>query len=98
MAGFLTCESTCDTLYADAFASHPTCYIQGGFCGLSVWDKAMVVWTVGTDLVSGPAFSQALQTATGCGQQMIDDIESEIESLLSEVVVAKSSQATEVTW
>lgn len=81
-----TCESTCDSLTAAAFASHPQCYIQGGFRSPGIIDKLKVVWVVGFDLFTGPAVQQALQTGEGCGQQLLNDAEAEIEGLLSQAV------------
>jgi hypothetical protein len=49
-------------------------------------DKLAVMWTVGTDLFTGPAVQQAWQTGVGCGSQMITDIETEIETLISNAV------------
>ena len=55
-------------------------------------DVLHVVWTVGWDLFTGPAFMQALQTSTGCVAQLLGNIETEIEYLaaqaLSDVVNA----------
>lgn len=81
-----TCDSTCDSLNAAAFASHPQCYIQGGFCGLSITDKAKVVWTVGFDLFTQQTLQQVIQTGAGCGKQILDDAEAAIQALVSQAV------------
>jgi hypothetical protein len=47
-------------------------------------DVLHVVWTVGWDLFTGPAFTQAFQTATGCVSNLVSSIEAEIESLVSQ--------------
>jgi hypothetical protein len=76
------CNSTCDSLTAAAFASHPKCYIEGGFCSLDIIDQLKVVWVIGFDLFTGPAMQQALQTAEGCGQQLLENAEAKIKDLL----------------
>jgi hypothetical protein len=64
------CTATCDSFSAAAFASHPGCYVQNGFCGLSCPDVVAVLTTVGTDIFDGPAVQQLLGTAAGCAQQL----------------------------
>jgi hypothetical protein len=63
-----TCDSTCDSLTAAAFASHPQCYIQSGFCSIGIFEQIKVLLVVGSDLFTGQAMQQALQTGEGCGQ------------------------------
>ena len=82
----IQCDSTCASVQAAAFASHPTCYIQGGFCDLSPFDKLKVFWTVGSDLFTGPAAQQGWKTGVGCGAKMITDIEAEIQTLINNAV------------
>jgi hypothetical protein len=89
-----TCDSTCDTLYAAAFASHPQCYIQGGFCSLSGLDVWHVVTTVGWDLFKGPAFLQALETGAGCVSQILGNLEAEIEALVQQALSDVVNAAT----
>jgi hypothetical protein len=84
LVGSTTCDSTCDSLYTAAFASHPGCYIGNGFCTLGAWDWFHVVETVGWDFFQGPTFIQAFQTAGGCVAQLLGTLETEIESLLSQ--------------
>jgi hypothetical protein len=82
----IQCDSTCDSVQAAAFASHPTCYIQGGFCSLPPMDIWHVVTTVWGDLFSAAAVKQILQTGGGCLAQMLTNIETEIQTLLSNAV------------
>jgi hypothetical protein len=60
--------TSCDDIWNTAFDSHPQCYIENGFCSLSPWDIAQVVWTIDTkDFLSQDAARQVVQTAIGCG-------------------------------
>ncbi|KJZ77118.1 hypothetical protein HIM_03439 [Hirsutella minnesotensis 3608] len=64
-------ETTCDSIQKIAFKSHPVCYLDNGFCELPASDLLQVVITVKTDLFSGPAIDQVLQTAKGCLRRRI---------------------------
>jgi hypothetical protein len=65
------CTATCDSFSSAAFASHPSCYVQGGFCGLSCSDVVATVATVGTDIFKGNALAQAGGVAAGCAQNLL---------------------------
>ncbi len=63
-------ETSCDDIRRIAFDTHPVCYIDNGFCRLSLWDVANVVWTVNaTDWLSRDAARQVVHTALGCGRE-----------------------------
>lgn len=62
----VNCDSTCANIKSTAFASHASCYIQNGFCGLTCLDYWAVVWTVGGDLLTKEAVPQVIETAEGC--------------------------------
>lgn len=77
-----TCQSTCASFQAAAFASHPSCYVNSGFCALECPDIVAVFMTVNTDLVSlaslkqivatgGLCIKNLLQTLGGCGGELI---------------------------
>ena len=60
---------TCKALEAEAFAAHPGCYIDNGFCALSVGDWATLLEIVGvTTLSNWDAFKAAVETAADCGE------------------------------
>jgi hypothetical protein len=63
-------ESTsCEDIRTIAFDSHPACYQDAGFCTLSPFDIAQVVWTVDAqDWLSQDAARQIVVTALGCGK------------------------------
>ncbi len=62
-------STSCDDIRHIAFDTHPACYIEQGFCSLSLWDVANVVWTVNaTDWLSHDAARQVVRTALGCGR------------------------------
>jgi hypothetical protein len=65
------CTATCDSFNTAAFNSHPGCYVQGGFCGLSCADVIATVATVGTDIFKGNALAQVAGTAAGCAQDLL---------------------------
>lgn len=63
-------ETSCDDIRHIAFDTHPICYIDNGFCSLSLWDVANVVWTIDpTDWLSRDAARQVVRTALGCGRE-----------------------------
>ena len=62
----VNCDATCPAIKSAAFASHPGCYIQGGFCGLTCTDYAAVIWTIGKDLRAEGSLHQILATVGGC--------------------------------
>jgi hypothetical protein len=62
--------TSCDDIWSTAFDSHPACYLESGFCTLSPFDIAQVVWTIDAkDIISKDASRQVLQTAIGCGHE-----------------------------
>ena len=68
-------NTTCDDIRATAFDSHPACYLDAGFCTLSPWDIAQVVWTIDLrDWASRDAARQVVTTAIGCGGQYAQTI------------------------
>ncbi|KAF1990724.1 hypothetical protein K402DRAFT_202489 [Aulographum hederae CBS 113979] len=64
-----TCPS-CNSLRDAAFASHPDCYVNSGFCSLGCWDIAMVLATVGQDIIE--SWGQVGETALLCLQDPAD--------------------------
>ncbi|KAF2265243.1 hypothetical protein CC78DRAFT_427040, partial [Lojkania enalia] len=45
------CSETCDSLRTKAFASHPSCYTDSGFCGLGCGDIIVLLAIVNKDLL-----------------------------------------------
>lgn len=45
--------ATCDGLKEYAFSTHPTCYVECGFCSLSLRDWEVVVRIVGLETLFG---------------------------------------------
>jgi len=59
--------SSCDEVRTLAFDSHPGCYLEAGFCGLSLADVLEVVATVDLqDWLSRDAARQVVRTAASC--------------------------------
>lgn len=58
-----TCPD-CVSLSDAAFASHPACYVNSGFCTLPCWDYVEVLATVGMDIFE--SFGQVLSTGGSC--------------------------------
>ncbi|HTJ45656.1 MAG TPA: hypothetical protein VL463_26320 [Kofleriaceae bacterium] len=72
-----TIDSTtsCDDIRTIAFDEHPACYVDAGFCTLSPWDIAQVVWTIDLrDWASRAAAKQVVTTALDCGNQYASTI------------------------
>ena len=67
-------RSNCDVIYAVAFASHPECYFQAGFCDLFI-DSANIFKTLQAllkvyevkDFMSVTSMKQVFETAKMCG-------------------------------
>ncbi|KIY74369.1 hypothetical protein CYLTODRAFT_484685 [Cylindrobasidium torrendii FP15055 ss-10] len=61
-------STTCDELEHAAFATHPACYVDSGFCELPPTDWVAVVDIVGlkTLFESWDAFLASLEAAEGC--------------------------------
>jgi len=63
-------STSCDDIWNIAFDSHPQCYLDAGFCTLSPFDIAQVVFTIDAkDWLSRDAARQVVHTAAGCGKQ-----------------------------
>lgn len=62
--------TTCEKIKQVAYASHPGCYIQSGYCTLARSDLAIISDTVEPkDVIGSPEARQAtLDTIAGCGQ------------------------------
>jgi hypothetical protein len=68
-------NTSCDDIRTIAFDEHPACYVDAGFCTLSPWDIAQVVWTIDLrDWVSRDAAKQVVTTALDCGGQQASTI------------------------
>ncbi|KAK4220956.1 hypothetical protein QBC38DRAFT_493060 [Podospora fimiseda] len=74
----INCDSTCGQVNDAAFDSHPTCYINSGFCNLPVEDWWQLIKTVNTDLLGMQSVKQILQTGCGCAGQMVGKINASI--------------------
>jgi hypothetical protein len=80
----IQCDTTCASMSADAFNSHPTCYVQSGFCDLPVWDYFHVFTTVGTQLFKGPAWSQVKSVNAQCFPTMLTRLNDEVNALIQD--------------
>ncbi len=68
-------NTSCDDIRTIAFDSHPACYVDAGFCTLSPWDIAQVVWTIDLrDWTSREAAKQVVTTALDCGGEYAQTI------------------------
>ncbi|KAF8556703.1 hypothetical protein OG21DRAFT_1482907 [Imleria badia] len=69
----------CQALKDQAFASHPGCYINNGFCTLSVQDWGAVVEILGMATFSTwDAFKGAVETAMECAEFYAYTVEREL--------------------
>ena len=58
-----------DAVDAEAFAAHPGCYIDNGFCALSVGDWTVLLEIMGVEtFLNWDVFKAAAETAAGCGE------------------------------
>lgn len=73
------CQGNCSALYQAAFHSHPQCYIDNGFCNMSIFDIATVVTTVGKDLFTFDGFIQAIKTGPQCLPTILNKIDQELQ-------------------
>jgi hypothetical protein len=78
------CDSTCSSTSTAAFNSHPTCYVQSGFCDLPVWDYYHVFTTVGTQLFKGPAWAQVKAVNSQCWPTMLARANNEVQALIQD--------------
>ncbi|PHH84721.1 hypothetical protein CDD83_1497 [Cordyceps sp. RAO-2017] len=73
--------ATCESVKKAAFDSHPNCYIDNGFCDLSLSDLLQVVMTVKRDLFYGHAVDQVMTTAKGCSSHYIAQVKEKLDQL-----------------
>lgn len=75
-----SCGETCASISTKAFASHPKCYTDNGFCGLGCGDILVLLAVVNKDLLeSGEqifdtakiCLSNAIETLTGCAGEIL---------------------------
>lgn len=81
----LQCGLTCDALKADAFGSHPTCYVDSGVCDLPVGDWVQLVVTIREDLLTLDTLRQAVTTGGDCLGHYAEELQAEIEKLEGEL-------------
>lgn len=80
----INCDSTCNQVKDAAFDSHPTCYVNNGFCDLPAEDWWQLIKTVNTDLVGTKSFQQIVQTGGACAGQMVAKIDAAITAYLEQ--------------
>ncbi|KAK0710700.1 hypothetical protein B0H67DRAFT_472617, partial [Lasiosphaeris hirsuta] len=80
----INCDSTCDQVNDAAFDSHPTCYVNSGFCDLPAEDWWQLIKTVNKDLVGIKSFQQIVQTGGACAGQMVAKIDAAITAYLEQ--------------
>jgi len=80
----INCDSTCDQVNDAAFDSHPTCYVNSGFCDLPPEDWWQLIKTVNTDLVGTKSIKQIVQTGSACAGQMVVKIDAAIVAYLEQ--------------
>ena len=92
------CTANCASFQAAAFASHPGCYVQNGFCGLQCPDVLAVLMTVGTDLFTLASAKQVAQTAGLCLTKIIETLSGCTGDVVFEAVpaLASASLATKI--
>lgn len=67
MAGWITAGSSCGEVWATAFEDHPGCYLESGFCALSLSDALIVSAAVEPeDLELPEQQAQVEAIAQGC--------------------------------
>ena len=66
------CETTCSHANDVAFASHPVCYDENGFCSIPFEDKIQLILTVNTNLLGWQPLLQATDTGVGCVAAFVD--------------------------
>jgi hypothetical protein len=70
LRGAIGVSSTCDEVRAIAFDQHPGCYVESGFCTLSIPDLLQVPGTIdGKDLFSQDGLRQVVGIVPMCGQK-----------------------------
>ncbi|KAK0644287.1 hypothetical protein B0T16DRAFT_513668 [Cercophora newfieldiana] len=82
----INCDSTCGQVNDAAFDSHPTCYVNSGFCDLPPGDVWQLIKTVNMDLVGTQSIKQILQTGGACVSQIVVKIEDAITAYLEQAV------------
>jgi hypothetical protein len=80
-----TCKSSCKVVSGDAFASHKSCYVKSGVCGLTCKDYELIFETVGDELFSPQAVLQEIETGASCADMkfFLELIESCISRIYS---------------
>jgi hypothetical protein len=70
LQGGIDTSTSCQDIRTIAFDSHPVCYVDAGFCSLSVLDVLQVLWTIDArEWFGSGALRQAVRTAIGCGRE-----------------------------
>ncbi|KAI8074074.1 hypothetical protein BC940DRAFT_289925 [Gongronella butleri] len=67
-------QQACADIESYAFSTHPHCYINSGFCSLSIDDKLALIKVILKGNISGilgSFFKQALDTLDGCIKEII---------------------------
>ncbi|ORX62645.1 hypothetical protein DM01DRAFT_1330772 [Hesseltinella vesiculosa] len=67
--------STCATIESYALSTHPQCYVDSGFCSLSIKDKLTLVKLILTHDVTGilkQVIQQGLTTLDDCLKELLD--------------------------
>jgi hypothetical protein len=84
------CDSTCASIRTAAFASHADCYVNAGFCSLSLCDLVVVVHTVGVkQLLSLESFGQEGETLSLCLKKELSGYDAtQLRTLLSNECLA----------
>ncbi|KAK3370631.1 hypothetical protein B0H63DRAFT_454787 [Podospora didyma] len=82
----IVCDSKCPAVFDAAFASHPACYVDSGFCDLPPEDWWQLIKTVNTDLVSRKSLEQMIQTSQACAGKMLDKIDAAVQGYLDKAL------------
>jgi len=82
--------SDCATIYSVAFASHPRCYFESGFCELFK-DRKNIIKTLKAllevyeikDFMSATTMKQVFETAKMCGSEYVAEIKQAMKDIFS---------------
>lgn len=80
------CDATCNSVYNAAFASHPACYVDNGFCSLPVSDWAAILYIVGQDVFA--SFVQVGITGTACAKSILSNVADAVETAVEDAATA----------
>jgi hypothetical protein len=88
-------SSNCEVIYAVAFASHPECYFQSGFCDLFI-DKTNILQTLKAllnvyevyDFMSVTSMKQVYETAKLCGKDYSSQVTQAFKDIFSQSFLA----------